>query len=162
MTKPSSPRMIFRKPLDRPIMQYRTHKRYAAQGICIYCGATASPPSRLSDEHIIARSLGGIAILPEASCECCAKITSQIEGYCANNIFNTLRVQRRLPTRRPKKRRSVLPTVFDIGGHFYGHMVTPRESISSFLCMSFYRPAYYDGIFLAIPTNICMVVLCRQ
>ncbi len=121
-------------------MEYRLNKRYDPPGICIYCGSTASLPNRLSDEHIIARSLGGTSILPEASCPRCAKITSYIEGYCANNIFNTLRVQRRLPTRRPRNRPSTLPTIFDNGGYFYLHMVAPKESIAAFPVYRFPPP----------------------
>jgi hypothetical protein len=44
-------------------------------GRCIYCPST----SELSDEHIIARGLGGTVILRKASCEACRKITHGFE-----------------------------------------------------------------------------------
>jgi hypothetical protein len=115
--------------VERRIRAYR----YAPVGKCIYCGGSPSPAERLSDEHIVALSLGGVSILPEASCRDCAKVTSYIEGYCANKIFDTLRVQSRLPTRRPKNRPTTLPTVFDIDGMFHTHFVPPKASIASFV-----------------------------
>jgi hypothetical protein len=121
--------------ISRPELEYRIGRkfRYPPVGRCIYCGGIASPPDRLSDEHIIALSLGGVSILPEASCPDCAKVTSYVERYCANQIFDTLRVQSRLPTRRPKNRPTTLPTVFDIEGVFQTHYVAPKASSASFV-----------------------------
>jgi hypothetical protein len=105
---------------------------------------------RLSDEHLVARCLGGVSILPDASCLDCAKITSYIEGYCANNIFGTLRVQRGLPTRRPQNRPSALPITFDIEGRFFEHMVHPKQSISSFIMPRLPPPGILRG---QLPSN---------
>jgi HNH endonuclease len=44
-------------------------------GCCIYCGEKKC----LSDEHIIPYGLGGSIVLKKASCNSCAKITSNIE-----------------------------------------------------------------------------------
>jgi hypothetical protein len=89
-------------------------------------------------------------ILPQASCRGCANITSNVERYCVNNIFNTLRVQRRLPTRRPKNRPSVLPTQFDMGGHLHLHMVAPKQSIAAFAVYRFPPPQI---VRLHLPSN---------
>lgn len=50
--------------------------RFEPVGRCIYCGANDMP---LTDEHIVPFGLGGKLILPQASCDPCAKITSLIE-----------------------------------------------------------------------------------
>lgn len=123
---------------------------YPPMGRCLYCGATTSKSVRLSDEHMIARSLGGVSIIPEASCLDCAKITSYLEGYCANNIFNSLRVQRRLPTRRPKKRPTHLPTYFEVNGLVTQHLVNPAESVSSFAVYLLPPPGIVAG---RLPSN---------
>jgi len=124
--------------------------RYPPLRKCIYCGALPSPPSRLGDEHIIALSLGGVSILPEASCRDCEKITSYLEGYCANEIFGTLRVQAGLPTRRPRNRPTHLPTYFDIDGQFHRHLVIPRASLISFVMHHLPEPGIMR---LRLPTN---------
>jgi hypothetical protein len=55
-------------------------------GRCIYCGSDGGPDG-LREEHIIPYSLGGNAVLEEASCSRCEAITSYLEGYAANVIF---------------------------------------------------------------------------
>lgn len=50
--------------------------RLAPVGTCIYCGTIGV---NLTDEHIIPKGLGGTLVLPESSCEACAKLTSQVE-----------------------------------------------------------------------------------
>ena len=72
-------------------------------GKCIYCGSQAGT---LSKEHIVPFGLGGVHILPRASCEVCAKITAKFEGWCLQRMFGILRPQYHLPTRRPLQRRT--------------------------------------------------------
>ncbi|WP_217539485.1 HNH endonuclease, partial [Stenotrophomonas sp. GbtcB23] len=50
--------------------------RLAPVGASIYCGAT---DGRLTEEHIIPKGLGGTLVLPQASCDDCAAITSLFE-----------------------------------------------------------------------------------
>ncbi len=52
-----------------------TH-RFKPVGACIYCGATQG---RLTEEHIVPKGLGGTLVLPDSSCDPCAKLTSQFE-----------------------------------------------------------------------------------
>lgn len=82
-------------------------------GKCIYCGAVSfsveDEEKRLSDEHIVALSLGGDMILPEASCRECARITSGLEQHLARGVFLAPRIQLGLPSRRKKKRPTHLP-----------------------------------------------------
>ncbi len=73
---------------------------------CIYCGAS---DIKLSDEHVIPYSLGGTIILPKASCKHCAKKTGTLEGYIGRHIFQDVRIEFNLPTRRPKERPTHLP-----------------------------------------------------
>lgn len=74
---------------------------------CIYCDAVDVP---LSDEHVVPFSLGGTWILPEASCNVCAKITSLFERDISRKTYLPLRTKARFPTYHPKKR----PKFFDI------------------------------------------------
>lgn len=65
-------------------------------GKCIYCGATGA----LSREHIVPFALGGTAVLPEASCAACARLTSQVELQVLRGPMRAVRMLRRLPSRR--------------------------------------------------------------
>jgi hypothetical protein len=78
-------------------------KSLAPVGRCIYCGYTEPP---LSKEHIIPFSLGGNLILPAASCEKCARITSDFEKICARGMLGQFRVRADIPTRHPEQRPS--------------------------------------------------------
>jgi hypothetical protein len=82
--------------------------RFDPVGVCIYCGATESE-TNLSEEHIIALSLGGNQILPKASCPTCATETARLEGYAGRQVFQDVRIQHGFPTRRPKERPTHLP-----------------------------------------------------
>lgn len=64
-------------------------KIYDPLNICIYCGETDI--SKLTDEHVLAYSLGGDAILRKASCTICAEITRDIETDCAYSLFRDVR-----------------------------------------------------------------------
>jgi hypothetical protein len=77
--------------------------RYPSAGRCIYCGEQ-SVAGTLDLEHIIARSLGGMLLLPEASCAVCAKATSAVEGRIAGQLFSAIRRQMKFPTRKPHDR----------------------------------------------------------
>lgn len=63
-------------------------------GRCIYCGDTDGP---LTKEHVIPKMLRGNVTLPKASCEPCAKITSQIELYAGRQIFQDVRLKLNFP-----------------------------------------------------------------
>jgi hypothetical protein len=73
---------------------------------CIYCGES---DVELTDEHVIPLSLGGTMVLPKASCKKCAKQTAKLEGYVGRHIFQDVRIEFGLPTRRPKERPTHLP-----------------------------------------------------
>jgi hypothetical protein len=71
-----------------------TRKIYLPVGRCIYCGTTAEAAGieRLSDEHVIPRSLAGDWVLPEASCLRCAAETGAFEGSVAGGMLEPSRV----------------------------------------------------------------------
>jgi hypothetical protein len=75
----------------------RQHK-YPPVGKCIYCGGDGSP-GRLTREHIIPESLGGMLELPEASCRPCQDMTSAMEGQNVGRLFRPIRRQLKLPSK---------------------------------------------------------------
>jgi hypothetical protein len=66
----------------------------------------------LSDEHIIAFSLGANVYMPNASCAGCAKITSYLEGYAARAIYGPFRIFFGVQSRRKKIDLGDVPVVF--------------------------------------------------
>jgi hypothetical protein len=73
-------------------------QQFGPVGRCIYCGSDGAPDG-LRSEHIIPYSLGGNAELLEASCTKCEGLTSYLDGYLANAIYNHLRVHQNLQSR---------------------------------------------------------------
>lgn len=74
-------------------------RRYAPVGKCIYCGSTDD----LTDEHTIPLGLSGTALLPDASCKPCAKITGKFEGDVLRGPMQQVRVLRELRSRSKHK-----------------------------------------------------------
>jgi hypothetical protein len=70
--------------------------KFPGYGRCIYCGAT----NPLKDEHIIPFSLVGKAVIAAASCGDCEKITSDLDGYLARQIFREYRAHVGMKSRR--------------------------------------------------------------
>lgn len=78
-----------------------TTYRYPSVGACIYCGATSG---RLTEEHIIPKGLGGTLVLPEASCDTCAKITSLFELHVMRGFMDRGRQAMGIKGRKQHKR----------------------------------------------------------
>lgn len=74
-------------------------------GECIYCRG-GGLPGRLTLEHIIRESLGGMLELPEASCHDCQAITAAFEGEDAGKLFRPVRRQLNFPSKSRGKARS--------------------------------------------------------
>ena len=120
-------------------------RRYAPVGQCIYCGRANE---RLTDEHPIPVFLGGLDVLPAASCEACAKITCTYEGVTARTTLGNMRMRLGFPTRRKKSR----PTQIEIGtiddvGRRGRRMVPVKEYPVGAILPSFGRA----GIFVDAP-----------
>src|ERR1700684_3236937 len=81
-----------------PLSRMKRQRVYDPVGYCIYCGGDGLP-GRLTDEHIIAESLGGMLILPDASCKACQEITGAFEGYNAGRLFSPIRRQYNFPSK---------------------------------------------------------------
>src|SRR5262249_43485233 len=80
-------------------------------GKCIYCGAKRYSPERerLGDEHIVAFSLGGKVVLPQASCNKCEKMTSGIEYQYLRFLLSNAVLVLNLPNRSKQR-----PTAIDL------------------------------------------------
>jgi hypothetical protein len=79
------------------------HTRIASKGGCIYCGRKDVP---LTDEHVVAFSLGGQHILEGASCHACADITKRFEQDVAREMWGDARTSYNAPSRRKKHRKT--------------------------------------------------------
>ncbi len=94
-------------------------KRYTAVRQCIYCGAKEYRPgdtmAKLGDEHIIPAAFEGNLELPEASCQKCERITSQVETHCIEQMVRDTREHLGLRARRHRRDRTTLPVTVDRG-----------------------------------------------
>ncbi len=81
--------------------------KYQPVGFCVYCGDSIG---RLTDEHIIPLALNGNHILQSASCDACARVTSEIERRVLKGHLQNMRFGLGLKSRHPKRDRpSALP-----------------------------------------------------
>jgi hypothetical protein len=80
-------------------------RRSAPVGKCIYCGANEG----LSDEHVIPYGLGGVLVLPAASCRACSEVTSALELRLLRRTWWPYRRALGLTTRRPKEQPEDFP-----------------------------------------------------
>lgn len=69
--------------------------RFPRVGRCIYCGST----EKLTDEHVLPLGLSGTAVLPDASCTECAKITGRFEQDVLRGPMQQVHVFRELKSR---------------------------------------------------------------
>jgi hypothetical protein len=88
-----------------PLSRMTRRHKYNPVGRCIYCNGDGKL-GRLTLEHVIPESLGGMLELPEASCQECQAITSAFEGDNAGNLFRPIRRQFKMPSKpRGSKRK---------------------------------------------------------
>jgi hypothetical protein len=80
-------------------------RRSAPVGRCIYCGASEG----LSAEHVIPYGLGGVLVLPAASCRACSEVTSALEHRLLRRAWWPYRRALDLTTRRPKEQPEDFP-----------------------------------------------------
>jgi len=89
---------------------------YADANICIYCGNNEN----LSNEHLLAYSLGGTLILKKASCEHHRNITSAFELNVARAMYRNFRDLSSIQSRRKKDgRESRLEADYELIGERY-------------------------------------------
>lgn len=94
----------------------------APVGHCIYCAATeynpANPGLTMSDEHIVARGLGGRLTLPGASCLDCQNRTSAVETKIVEALVSPSRKDLKIfgakAKRRAKAGKETRPTAMPV------------------------------------------------
>ncbi|WP_349037858.1 HNH endonuclease [Pseudotabrizicola sp. 4114] len=94
---------------------------------CIYCGHVPENRKELGKEHILPLSLGGIMILPRASCKKCSDTTRDFEHTCGRTIFGNFRLAASMPTRNPEQRPQFLPLTEMINGEEVTRLVPLEE-----------------------------------
>ena len=134
---------------------------------CIYCGATERQPNtgiQLSEEHFVSEGLGSRLVLLEASCDCCATKTSNIERVVLQQTLLVPRI--RLGVRRKKRKRS--ERLFPVAVNQYGDNVIRHVTIdkhpSILLLPSFNHPGLtidrpigqsgFQGAFVGLLTDL--------
>jgi hypothetical protein len=85
-------------------------RSYQPLGVCIYCHRAPPEVPVLTDEHILALSLGGYLILPKSSCTDCQETINEFESELTGKILLDIRTHLGVRTRRPKKRPKELYT----------------------------------------------------
>lgn len=110
--------------------------RFEPVGHCIYCSLTGD----LSDEHVIPFGLDGNLILPAASCQRCAAITSRVERRVLHEMLGPFRSRLNLRTRRPKERRDSMPLEIHSPDGSIETKQVPREEFPA-LCIGYLWPA---------------------
>jgi len=128
-------------------------------GRCIYCLAT----DRLTDEHIIPHSLGGMWQLLDASCEQCRIITSKIERHIAHEHFIAVRTVAGFPTYHPKKRPSTLVQPIQVRKD-EDHLLklSPGDHPAPLVFLQFEAPTFLSGLETpSIPGVVTAKVIAR-
>jgi hypothetical protein len=118
-------------------------KRYVAVGRCIYCGTSkyqTASDNRLSDEHIIAEGLGAKLLLPESSCEECAKLTCDTEGAILQTLFLAPRGQLKIRGKKRKRNRDGYPLSTVVDGKEVVICMPIEEHPSILLMLNLHNP----------------------
>ncbi len=74
---------------------------FAAPKFCIYCNAT---DCKLTDEHVVPFAFWGYLVLPQSSCEDCARTTGFFEQQVLTKDFDFLRQALKAPSRKKRVR----------------------------------------------------------
>ncbi|MET0383113.1 MAG: hypothetical protein ABW032_06780 [Burkholderiaceae bacterium] len=135
-------------------------RRYAPLGHCMYCLASGS---RLSEEHLIPKALGGRWTLRDSVCGPCRAGTGRLEQIALNGDFaipKTLLALKRRRARRPGPRRLTAPAA--IGGAWDGTALDARTYPRAFALPAFAPAGLLCGIDRrATPPSSIGFVNCR-
>jgi hypothetical protein len=88
-------------------------------GKCVYCGAFEFTPGsgrKLSEEHIVTHGLGGMLVLPEASCESCQVKTKKIEGSVLRTLLWVPRRRLKIRGKSRKREEKLYPVTAVVDG----------------------------------------------
>ncbi len=103
---------------------------YKPAWFCIYCsnGLTKEATKhKLGAEHIIPFGLGGVQILPRASCKRCGAVTGAVEQSCLRMMFGPTRIRLGLPTRNPQERPTELTLILSQEATPIGQLKIPAS-----------------------------------
>lgn len=118
--------------------------RTAPAGACIYCGATGG---RLTDEHVVPKGLGGTLVLPQASCDDCARLTSQFEMRVLRGFLDRGRQAMGIKGRKSHKRQAadtITQTFIQADESTFDHDVPWNEGVKLMHLPVFVLPAFLD------------------
>jgi HNH endonuclease len=92
-------------------------KKFPGSGRCIYCDRDGGGDG-LRDEHIVPLSLGGKAVIANASCSNCEKVTSYLDGYLGRHVFYEYRLHTGMksPRRKAKPKPTALAASVVLAG----------------------------------------------
>jgi len=121
------------------VVQNPPRKKYPPVGRCIYCGRTDD----LTDEHILALSLGGREVLEKASCRPCAAITRDIEQFVAVDMLKPVRTKLKMRSRRKKPTHFRVKFVAPDGTETYEE-VLPEDHPSPFVLVQLPTPGILE------------------
>ncbi len=110
---------------------------YAPVGRCIYCGTVDVP---LTKEHIIPEGIGGMLILPAASCQACAIEIGAFEGRCTGRLLRPARRILRLPQKHRGSKRKAKPETFSVRADGQSVDVEAQEFPGMLVLFSFDPP----------------------
>ena len=124
----------------------RTHKPV---GTCIFCREFVGPfcPGLLSDEHIIAYSIGGNDLLPQASCGLHQKVTAQLDEQIARDMLKVYRHAYGFPSRSGSDRQPFykIPVTNQLKSFTYFQEVPLSEVPGLYTCPHLITPGILVG-----------------
>lgn len=124
---------------------------------CIYCGKRGP----LSREHIIPLALNGTAVLQNASCSDCAKLTSADELVVTRQMYGDYRAKIGARTRRRSRRpESIKITTIDSQGVHQVHTLPIADAPSWHIAYKFPPPGILSGAPLSSGTPPIEATLC--
>ncbi len=77
------------------------HTIFDSKGSCIYCSMTGV---KLTNEHIVPKSIGGQHVIRQASCSKCSILTSRFEREVMRGLWGDARTSYDVPSYRKAKR----------------------------------------------------------
>ena len=119
--------------------------RSTPAGACIYCGATEG---RLTDEHVVPKGLGGTLVLPQASCDDCARLTSQFEMRVLRGFLDRGRQAMGVKGRKSHKRPAtdtLTQTFIHADESTIDHEVPWNDGVKVMHLPVFVLPAFLDS-----------------
>ncbi|MGH8492483.1 MAG: HNH endonuclease [Moraxellaceae bacterium] len=116
-------------------------QKYEPVGACIFCRESINS-GQLTNEHIIAYSLGGVDELPKATCEDHQKITARLDEQVACNMLGIFRHANGLPSR----------TKTDLQPHYKIAVTNKKSGVTSLIKVPISEvPGLYISPHLIIP-----------